>query len=61
VGRVTLAGVLGLVAAAMRWTATSRDPGIWLAVVAPVLWTLPFWLVVHGPRRIPRAQVRTAS
>lgn len=58
--RVTIAGLIAVIAVATRWSEASREPGLWLAVVTPVLWTVPLWLVVRATRRLPEARLRAA-
>jgi hypothetical protein len=59
--RVTIVGLIAVIALATRWSEASREPGIWLAVVTPVLWTVPLWLVARTSRRLPEARLRAAS
>ena len=59
--RVCLAGVLGAIAVATRWSEAARDPVIWLAVLAPSLWTIPLWWLLRAPPSLPDARVRRAS
>ncbi|MEO7730895.1 MAG: hypothetical protein ABIY55_07990 [Kofleriaceae bacterium] len=58
--RVVFDGALGVIAVATRWSDAARDPGIWLAVLAPILWTVPLWWLLREPRAIPEARVRSA-
>jgi len=57
-GQVLFEGVLGAIAVATRWSDAARDPGIWLVVLVPMLWTMPLWWLLREPRAIPEARLR---
>jgi hypothetical protein len=55
---VLLAGGLGVGAMLLDWKALMGEPGLWLVIVAPITWTLPMWVTVREPPRIPAARAQ---